>query len=134
LQKVVDHATELLGARYGALSVPHPGGGIEAFITCGITPEERALIGPPPVGHGLLSVVLEEGQRLRLPDLTKDPRSIGFPTHHPPMRSLLAVPIGSAGRVLGNLYVAEKIGWPEFASDDEETLVRFATQASLAIE
>ncbi len=134
LQKVVDHATDLLGARYGALSVPHQGGGIEAFITAGITPEVRQLIGPPPVGHGLLSVVLEEGQRLRTADLTKDPRSIGFPPHHPPMHSLLAVPIVSAGRVLGNLYLAEKIAASEFSSDDEEALVRFATQAALAIE
>src|SRR5437867_1781584 len=92
LQKVVDHATDLLGARYGALSVPHPGGGIEAFITAGISPEVRAQIGPPPVGHGLLAVVLEEDQRLRMPDLSRDPRSIGFPPHHPPMHSLLAVP------------------------------------------
>ncbi len=134
LQKVVDHAAELLGARYGALSVPHPGGGIEAFITAGITSEQRALIGPPPVGHGLLSVVLEEGQRLRLADLTRDPRSIGFPAHHPPMHSLLAVPIVSAGRVLGNLYLAEKIAAAEFTSEDEEALARFATQAALAIE
>src|SRR5918911_1611408 len=93
LQKVVDDATQLIGARYGALSVPAPDGGIEAFITTGITPEERALIGPPPVGHGLLSVVLTEGQRLRLADLTKDPRSVGFPEHHPELHSLLAVPI-----------------------------------------
>src|SRR5919202_146648 len=68
LQKVVDHATDLLGARYGALSVPSSAGGIEAFITAGITPKERARIGPTPVGHGLLSVVLTEGQRLRLED------------------------------------------------------------------
>lgn len=134
LRKVVDHATDLLGARYGALSVPSPAGGIESFITAGITPEERALIGPPPVGHGLLAVVLQEGQRLRMPDLTKDPRSIGFPPNHPPMHSLLAVPIVSAGRVLGNLYVAEKQGALEFSVEDEETLVRFATQAALAIE
>jgi signal transduction histidine kinase len=60
LQKVVDRATELIGARYGALSVPAPDGGIEAFITSGMTPEERQRIGPPPVGHGLLSVVLTE--------------------------------------------------------------------------
>jgi nitrate/nitrite-specific signal transduction histidine kinase len=134
LQKVVDHATELLRARYGALSVPSPGGGIESFITHGISPDQRALIGPPPVGHGLLSVVLEEGQRLRTADLTRDPRSIGFPAHHPPMHSLLAVPIVSAGRVLGNLYLAEKQGSPEFSPEDEDTLVRFATQAALAIE
>jgi nitrate/nitrite-specific signal transduction histidine kinase len=134
LQKVVDHATELIGARYGALSVPSPGGGIEAFITAGITPEERALIGPPPVGHGLLAVVLEEGQRLRMADLTRDARSIGFPPHHPPMHSLVAVPIFSGGRILGNLYLAEKQGAPAFSAEDEETLVRFATQAALAIE
>jgi nitrate/nitrite-specific signal transduction histidine kinase len=134
LQKVVDHATDLLDARYGALSVPSAGGGIEAFITAGITPEERALIGPPPVGHGLLSVVLEEGQRLRVADLTRDPRSIGFPEHHPPMHSLLAVPIVSGTRVLGNVYVAEKRGGVEFSAEDEETLVRLATQAALAID
>ena len=134
LQKVVDQARELVGARYGALSLPAPGGGIEAFITSGITAEERARIGPPPIGHGLLAVVLQEGQRLRLPDLTRDPRSSGFPPHHPPMRSLLAVPIISGGRVLGNLYLAEKKDAPEFGPDDEETLTRFATQAALAIE
>jgi nitrate/nitrite-specific signal transduction histidine kinase len=134
LQKVVDHATDLLGAHYGALSVPHPGGGIESFITAGITPQQRAQIGPPPVGHGLLAVVLKEGQRLRMPDLTQDPRSIGFPPHHPPMHSLLAVPIVSGGRVLGNLYLAEKLAAAEFSDEDEDALVRFATQAALAIE
>jgi nitrate/nitrite-specific signal transduction histidine kinase len=134
LQKVVDHARELIGARYGALSVPAPNGSIEAFITAGITPEQRALIGPPPVGHGLLSVVLNEGERLRLTDLTQHARSIGFPEHHPPMRSLLAVPIISGGRILGNLYLAEKESASSFSVDDEETLVRFATQAALAID
>jgi nitrate/nitrite-specific signal transduction histidine kinase len=136
LQKVVDRAAELIGARYGALSVPTPDGGIEAFITSGITPEERALIGPPPVGHGLLSVVLTEGQHLRLTDLTRDPRSIGFPPQHPVMHALLAVPIVSGGRILGNLYLADKTDEASstFTQQDEDSLVRFATQAALAIE
>jgi len=136
LQKVVDRATELTGARYGALSVPTPDGGIEAFITSGITTEERELIGRPPVGHGLLSVVLSEGQHLRLPDLTQDPRSIGFPEHHPTMHALLAVPIVSGGKILGNLYLADRVdaASPVFSQDDEDTLVRFATQAGLAID
>jgi len=107
---------------------------MEAFVTAGITSEECARIGPLPVGHGLLAVVLEEGQRLRLPDLTQDPRSVGFPPHHPPMRSLLAVPVVSGGRILGNVYVAEKQGVPEFSAEDEDTLIRFATQAALAID
>jgi GAF domain-containing protein len=76
LQKVVDHATQLIGARYGALSVP--------------------------VGHGLLAVVLEQGKPLRLPDLNRDPRAVGFPEYHPPMRSLLAVPMVSGGHKHAN--------------------------------
>jgi signal transduction histidine kinase len=134
LQLVVDGARELVGARYGALSIVHSGGGIDAFLVSGITPEQRALLGDPPSGHGLLAVVLTEGQPLRLADLTQDPRSVGFPPHHPPMRSLLAVPVVAHGNVLGNLYLAEKLGQSEFDVDDEETLGRFATVAALAIE
>jgi nitrate/nitrite-specific signal transduction histidine kinase len=134
LQKVVDHATSLIGARYGALSVPNARGGIDAFLTSGITREERDLIGPEPVGHGLLAVVLQEGQTLRIVDLTRDSRSVGFPEHHPEMHSLLAVPIVSAGQILGNLYLTEKQDGREFTVEDEQTLERFATQAALAIE
>ena len=134
LQQVVDRARDLVGARYGALSLLREGGGIEAFLTSGITPEERERIGPIPVGHGLLEVVLVEGQPLRLDDLNRDPRSVGFPPHHPPMHSLLALPVVSHGRVLGNLYLTEKEAEPTFDADDEETLARFATLAALAIE
>ena len=83
---------------------------------------------------GLLGVVISDGVALRLADLTRDPRSVGFPDHHPLMRSLLAVPIVSHGDVLGNLYLTENEVDAEFSRDDEETLVRFATVAALAIE
>ena len=134
LQLVVNGARNLIGARYGALSLLREEGGIEAFLVSGITPEERARLGPPPVGHGLLGVVLSEGTSLRLPDLTRDPRSVGFPDGHPTMRSLLAVPVVSHGVVLGNLYLTEKEAEPAFDADDEETLGRLATLAALAIE
>lgn len=134
LQRVVDRAAQLVGARYGALSLPTAEGRIESFITTGITAEERAKIGPPPTGHGLLAVVLQEGQRLRLDDLTRDPRSQGFPAHHPEMHSLLAVPVSSRGRVLANLYLTEKSGLDGFTEDDEAILARFATQAAVAIQ
>ena len=130
LKKVVEQARKLVGAKYGAVSVIDHDNHIVSFITSGITTEERAAIGPPPVGHGLLGVVLREGQRLRLRDLTRHPQSHGFPPHHPPMRSLLAVPIPCKGPFLGNLYLTEG----EFTADDEETLVRFALQAALAID
>jgi signal transduction histidine kinase len=134
LQRVVDRARNLVDARYGAVSVIGDQHRIESFITSGISAGERARIGPPPVGHGLLGVVLNEGQRLRIADLGRDPRSSGFPPHHPPMRSLLAVPILCKSPFRGNLYLAEKAAGAEFTRDDEESLVRFATTAALAID
>ncbi|MGN6186668.1 MAG: GAF domain-containing sensor histidine kinase, partial [Thermoanaerobaculia bacterium] len=73
LKKVVEQARSLVGAKYGALSVIDKDNRILSFITSGITNEEREKIGPPPIGHGLLGVVLHEGQHLRLQDLTKHP-------------------------------------------------------------
>ena len=134
LQLVVDRARDLVGARYGALSLVRDEGGIEAFLTAGISDDVRAVLGPPPVGHGILGVVLNDGATLRLDDLTRDPRSVGFPPHHPPMHSLLAVPVISQGSVLGNLYLTEKLGAYSFDEHDEESLQRFATLAALAIE
>lgn len=134
LQRVVDQATALLGARYGAISVISETNRIESFVTSGISDELRARLGSPPVGHGLLAVVLNEGQRLRLSDLTRDSRFHGFPAHHPPMRSLLAVPVVCKGPFRGNLYLADKKEEPEFSGGDEETLVRFATTAAIAID
>ena len=99
LQGVVDRARRLVGARYGALSVLGPDRRIQSFVTSGIPTEARDRIGPPPTGHGLLGVVLREGQRLRLRELGSDSRSAGFPEHHPPMRSLLAVPVPSHCRL-----------------------------------
>jgi signal transduction histidine kinase len=132
LQRVVDQARRLVAARYGALSVVNERGRIESFMTSGITEEQRRLLGDPPVGHGLLGVVLREGQHLRLDDLSRDPRSAGFPPHHPPMRTLLAVPVLCQGPFRGNLYLTEKEGG--FLPEDEDTLVRFAAKAALAID
>ncbi len=134
LNKVVERARTLVGARYGALSVVNADGSIRTFITAGVTQDERARIGPPPVGHGLLGVVLNEGERLRLPDIGQDPRSYGFPPNHPMMHSLLAVPITCKGPFVGNLYLSEKEGGGEFTPGDEETLERFAVQAAISID
>ena len=134
LQNVVDRARDLFDARYGALSVIDDQNRIESFVTSGISGEERARIGPPPVGHGLLGVVLHEGHRLRLADIQRDPRSSGFPPHHPPMKTLLAVPILCKGPFRGNLYLAEKGDGAEFTPEDEQSLIRFATTAAIAID
>lgn len=134
LQKVVDQACSLVDARYGAISVIDEVGEIRSFVTAGLGPEMRARIGSPPVGRGLLGVPLKVGQRIRVSNIQDDPRSAGFPEHHPVMRSLLGVPILCKGNDRGHLYVTEKETGLEFSAEDEETLVRFATTAAIAID
>lgn len=134
LQAVVDRARELVGARYGAVSVVDAEGAIQEFVTAGVGDELRARIGDPPRGRGLLGVVLEKGEHLRLRDLGTDPRSVGFPPDHPPMTSLLAVPITCRGPFRGNLYVADKRSSAEFSVEDHHSLRRFAAAAATAIE
>jgi signal transduction histidine kinase len=134
LQTVVDTARALIGTRYGAVSVIDAEGRIHAFVTSGISREVRERLGDPPRGHGLLGVVLQEGQRLRLDNLQADSRSVGFPPHHPPMRTLLAVPVNGRGPHRGNLYLSERDDGSAFTESDEETLVRFASQAAIALD
>ncbi|HXU30635.1 MAG TPA: GAF domain-containing sensor histidine kinase [Thermoanaerobaculia bacterium] len=134
LQRVVEQARSLLGAHYGAISVLDAGQRILAFVTSGISPEERERIGRPPEGRGVLGVPLLEGQRIRLANLGAHPRSVGFPPNHPPMSSLLAVPITCRGPFRGNLYLAESRSSEGFTEEDETALVRFAEAAAVAIE
>ena len=134
LKKVVDEARRLIGAKYGAVSVVDEQGRIEQFVTSGISREERAAIGAPPVGHGVLGVVLHEGKHLRLHDVAEHPRSSGFPPNHPKMATLLAVPITCKGPFLGNIYLSERNDGRDFEPHDEETLMRFAVQAAIAID
>ena len=134
LRKVVDQARDLVGAKYGALSVITANGRIDQFITSGISPEERAAIGPPPVGHGVLGIVLREGKLLRLDDVGSHPKSHGFPPNHPVMRTLLAVPVPCKGPFAGNLYLSEKNDGSRFSQSDQDTLERFAVQAAIAID
>ncbi len=134
LQKVVDQAGQLLEARYGAVAVYDDRDVIKEFVTSGISEHQRSKIGTPPKGEGLLGYVLHEGQQLRLTDLHDDPRSAGFPAHHPEMKSLLAVPIVCKGPFRGNLYVSERDNGEEFSESDASSLVRFATAAAIAID
>ncbi len=134
LQKVVDQARQLLEAKYGAVSVIDESGRIKEFVVSGVSPEERARIGDPPHGHGVLGLVLQKGQRLRLPEVSEHPRFEGFPAHHPPIHSLLAVPILCKSPFRGNLYIGEKETESRFSEEDEETVVRFATAAAIAID
>jgi two-component system, NtrC family, sensor kinase len=134
LQRIVNMACKLMSARYAALGVLDGKGGLSRFITAGIDETVRQAIGPPPVGKGILGVLVREGKPLRLKNLTADPRAHGFPPHHPAMHSFLGVPVASKGKVRGNLYVTEKQGAGEFSEEDETLAITLATQAAIALE
>src|SRR4051812_43014898 len=134
LQRIVDLAAEITGARYGALGVLGASGSLIDFITTGINPHERAAIGHLPVGRGILGVLIHDVRPLRLTEIASDPRSVGFPPNHPPMRSFLGAPVMARGQVFGNLYMTEKQHAAEFDADDEHALVLLAAQAGVAIE
>jgi signal transduction histidine kinase len=134
LQLLVDSVRDLVGAKYAALGIVDADGRIERFITSGISPELRARIGPLPEGHGLLGTIIRDGVTLRTPDIGRHKDSYGFPPHHPPMHSLLGLPINVAGSTVGDFYLTEKIGASEFSDEDEELVEMFALHAGLAIQ
>jgi signal transduction histidine kinase len=134
LQRIANMACKVVNARYGALGVLDGKGGLSQFITAGIDEKTKRVIGPLPVGRGILGVLVHEAKPLRLKDLTTDPRAHGFPPNHPPMKSFLGVPIVSKGKVFGNLYLTEKQGAEEFSEKDEDLVMTLAAQAAIAIE
>jgi signal transduction histidine kinase len=135
LQQLAETAAQLTGAQYAALGViDRTGQGLERFLTSGIDPETHAAIGDLPRGRGILGVLIRDAEPLRLHDLGDDPRSVGFPAHHPPMKTFLGVPILLRGVAYGNLYLTEKAGGGDFTEEDEELTQLLAAQAAVAIE
>ena len=135
LHRLVEAAAELTGARYAALGVIGTTGlELEQFVTHGIDDALRAEIGALPHGRGILGVLIRDAKPLRLHDLADDPRSVGFPPGHPPMRSFLGVPILLRGVAYGNLYLTEKQHGEDFTDEDEELVTLLAGQAAVAIE
>ncbi len=135
LLRIVELAVELTDATYGALGVlSADGSSIEEFVTVGITPEQRAALGDPPTGHGLLGALIRDARPLRIPEIAADPRSVGFPPNHPRMTSLLGAPVAGRGGVFGNVYLTDKKNADAFDDEDERVLVVLAAQAAVAVE
>ena len=135
LRRIIEAATALADARYGALGVLNESRtALSQFITVGIDEADRAVIGELPKGHGILGLLIAHPQPLRLPDLGEHPDSFGFPPGHPPMRSFLGVPISVRGEVFGNLYLTDKQSKEVFSDVDEELVVALAAAAGVAID
>jgi signal transduction histidine kinase len=135
LQRLLEAAATLTDAQYAALGVIDASGrSLERFLTTGVGEETRAAIGDLPHGRGILGVLIRDAQPLRLHDLQEDPRSVGFPPGHPPMKTFLGVPILLRGIAYGNLYLTEKADGADFTEADKELVQLLAAQAAVAIE
>ena len=135
LQRLVETAAALTRARFAALGViDRERSGLERFLTTGMDAETQEAIGDLPRGRGILGVLIRDAVALRLHDLGEDPRAVGFPPNHPPMRTFLGVPIHLRGVAYGNLYLTEKEGGEDFTDEDEELVTLLASQAAVAIE
>lgn len=135
LRRIVRAAVDLVGARYGALGVLSPSGkGLSEFVHEGMDDELVRTIGHLPEGRGILGLLINQPEALRLDDLTAHPAAVGFPAGHPPMASFLGMPVRLRDRVFGNLYLTEKIGGGPFTEEDEQLASALATAAGLAIE
>lgn len=136
LHTVVHTAMGLVHARYGAVGVigSEPQPTLERFIFEGIDQDTAELIGPLPAGHGMLGLLMSDPKAIRVEDLSQHPASIGFPAHHPPMRSFLGVPIRTRDHVYGNLYLTEKADGAAFTEADELLVLALAGAAGIAID
>jgi signal transduction histidine kinase len=136
LARIVRIASDLAGAQYAALGVlgDGPGKRLRLFVTHGIDGTLVSEIGDLPTGHGLLGLIIDRPEPLRLHDIAEHPASYGFPPHHPPMASFLGVPVRIRDTVFGNLYLTEKFGGGDFTEQDEQIVVALAAAAGVALE
>lgn len=147
LSRIVESARTLLGARYGALGVIDDSGTrLSEFVVAGMSEQDRARVGDPPAGHGILGLLLREPHTQRIGDIRAHPASVGYPPGHPPMRTFLGTPIRVRDHVFGNLYLTDKIAtdpldpgtddgqFTEFTDDDEAVVAALAAAAGIAIE
>lgn len=134
LRAIVHTAAELVDARYGALGVRGYDHRLVEFVYEGIDEETRHLIGSLPEGRGVLGALIEEPKPIRLDDISRHPASVGFPLHHPPMRTFLGVPVRIRDEVFGNLYLTEKADGQPFSDDDEVLVQALATAAGIAVD
>lgn len=134
LRAIVHTAAELVDARYGALGARGYDHRLVEFVYEGIDEETRHLIGSLPEGRGVLGALIEEPKPIRLDDISRHPASVGFPLHHPPMRTFLGVPVRIRDEVFGNLYLTEKADGQPFSDDDEVLVQALAAAAGIAVD
>lgn len=135
LRSIVEEAVALTDARYAALGVRHPTERrLVQFVHVGMPEGAAAEIGRLPEGKGILGLLIDDPQSIRLANISEHPASAGFPPNHPPMTTFLGVPVRAKDAVFGTLYLTNKSGGLEFTDIDQEAIETLAFAAGVAIE
>ena len=135
LHTIVDNACEMIEADIGALGIPgEPGEPMAHFITSGLAPETAGPEAHPPIGRGVLSILLGKGESVRLANVSQHPYFEGFPNRHPDVGSFLGVPIQISGKVLGDLYLANKHNGEPFTEEDQQLIELLAGYAAVVVQ
>ncbi|MDH7603837.1 MAG: methyl-accepting chemotaxis protein [Melioribacter sp.] len=129
LEKLADLVQEIFDVKYVAISVFDENSRVKKFITRGISEELKKSIGKYPEGKGLLGYIHQTKETLMLNDISKHPKSYGFPPNHPHMKTLLATPLTYDNKSYGNLYISEKNNGEVFNEEDKKFIEMIATIA-----
>ena len=133
LREIVDSARALTGARYGLITTVDDNGQPQDLVTAGLTPDEHTEMAAWPDGPRLFAHFRDLREPLRVADLPAYVRGLGFSTELMLSKTMQCTPMRHRDVHVGNFFLGEKDGGPEFTSADEEVLVLFASQAAAAI-
>jgi len=132
LHHVGELSMQLTGARYAMLSYIE--NDKKCFIPLGMTDEELArLDGHAPQGTGLLGLMWDQHEVVRIDDIAAYLKSAGFPPDHAAMTTFLGAPIMFEDEIEGVIYLTEKADGRPFTSIDETIVRTLASACAVAI-
>lgn len=137
LQGVLDSARSLTAARYGVMTLLDDQGQVQDFLSSGLTAEESGRLWLMPEGIRIYEALTSITEPLRVADLSQHVRGLGFSDFAIPLPVEIFRFMGASmfhrNTRVGHVFVGDKEGGEEFSLADEETIVMFASQASLVI-
>ncbi len=138
LQGVLDSACALTGAVYGVIVLFDDTQHIQDYLTSGLTPEQADRLWNMEDGQTVFERIGGFSETVRDGDFLNYVRQLGLPEFRPPVQvnsplPFLFAPITYVGSLIGVIYLGDKASGEEFTSEDEETIVMFASQSALVI-
>jgi len=131
LRHVGELAMQLTRARYAMLSYIIEGKKI--FIPLGLTEQELARLEQEPQGLGLLGLMWDQHEVVRIHDISQHPKTAGFPAHHPVMTTFLGAPIMFGDDIQGVIYLTDKQDGRAFDPIDETIVRTLASACAICI-